>query len=609
MLRASGFLSPTARTAWLPICISLVIGAALLTPSVWANEDLLLWSTFLGGTGYYDESCACAHDADGNVVVVGLTSSQNLPVTAGGFDVTYNGSIDGFVAKLSADGSQLLWCTYLGGSELDWATAVAVDAEGNVVVAGWTDSPNFPVTPGAFDEMYNYGEDAYVAKLSSTGGELLWSTFLGGIEIDRASAVALDAGGEVVVAGTTTSRDFPTTPGAFDRTFAGGTTHGYDGFACRLSASGASLVWSTFLGGPEAYGYPGDDTIASLLLDATGCPIVAGTTSSPEFPTTAGAFDPTFNDSEDGFITKLAEDGAALVWSSYFGGSLGDDCSDIAWSGDGHLLVCGQTYSADLPTTPGVYQPTFGGGRDAYAAKIDNGGSAVPWCSYLGTPGAEAAYAIVGDAYGTAIVTGRTNSASFPVTPDAFDPAYNNGMWDTFLSRFDSQGRHLLWSSYLGGIDRDEVRDLATYGYGVVVLGHTLSSDYPTTPGAFDETHNGGYDVCASRFALLNPAAVGKPVASLDEAAVLGLPTPIPFVDQVVIRCGAVRSGLGAISIHDPDGRLVRADLPIVESGQSGYAAVWDGRADDGRQVGNGVYFVTLHTATGPQSRRVLRLK
>ncbi len=609
MLRVNRLLSPAACRTLLPICISLVTEAALFAPAVRANEDLLLWSTFLGGTGYYDESCACAHDADGNVVIVGLTSSQNLPVTAGAFDVSYNGSIDGFVAKLSADGSQLLWCTYLGGSGLDWATAVAVDAEGDVVVAGWTDSPDLPVTPGVFDETYNYGEDAYVAKLSSTGGELLWSTFLGGIDGDWAYAVAVGAGGEVVVGGTTSSSGFPTTPGAFDRTFAGGAGHGWDGFVCRLSASGAVLVWSTFLGGSEVGGDGGDDTIASLLLDETGCPIVAGTTSSHEFPTTAGAFDPTYNDGGDGFVTKLAQDGAALVWSSYFGGSLGEDCSDLAWSDDGHLLACGQTHSTDLPTTPGVYQPTFGGGRDAYAAKIDIGGSAVLWCSYLGTTEAEAANSITSDAYGAVIVTGRTNSASYPVTPDAFDPTYGGGMWDSFLSRLDAQGCQLLWSSYLGGTDRDEVRDLATYGEGVFVLGHTLSSDYPTTPGAFDETHNGGYDVCASRFAMLNPAAVGEPVASLNEAAVLGLPTPIPFVDQVVLRCGAVRPGPGAISVHDLDGRLVRADLPIVVSGQGGYAAVWDGRADDGRQVGNGVYFVTLQAATGSQGRRVLRLK
>ena len=190
-----------------------------------------------------------------------------------------------FVAKLNADGDELLYATYLGGSGDDYATALAIDATGAAVVVGETSSSDFPVTPGAFDGTYEgglNGGDAFVAKLSAGGDELLYATYLGGGEGDGATALAIDVTGAVVVVGSTSSSDFPVTPGAFSDSYGGGDGDYGDGFVARLSANGTELLYATYLGGS------GNDYATALVIDATDAVVVAGGTSSADFPATPG---------------------------------------------------------------------------------------------------------------------------------------------------------------------------------------------------------------------------------------------------------------------------------------------------------------------------------
>jgi hypothetical protein len=192
-----------------------------------------------------------------------------------------------------------VYSTFLGGSSSDGVKGLALDAQGSAIVAGVTDSPDFPSTPGAFDTTYN-GGDAFVTKLSPTGSSLVYSTFLGGAGGDFATALAVDGQGSAIVGGGTGSLDFPITPGAFDTTYNGN----QDGFVTRLSPTGSSLIYSTFLGGswgpgPSSPFGGGADWVNAVALDGQGAITVAGVTCSADFPTTPGAFDTSLN----GFVT------------------------------------------------------------------------------------------------------------------------------------------------------------------------------------------------------------------------------------------------------------------------------------------------------------------
>jgi hypothetical protein len=203
-----------------------------------SNLTALLAATFLGGGGSLgrDVATALALDAQGNVLVAGWTDSANFPATPGAYDTTLGDERDAFVAKLSSNLTTLLAATFLGGRGFDEATALALDAQGNVLLAGWTGSAYFPATPGAYDTTFNGWHDAFVAKLSSDLTTLLTATFLGGMQRDVATALALDAQGNVLLAGWTESVDFPATPGAYDATYNGGRNlfGGGDAFVAKL---------------------------------------------------------------------------------------------------------------------------------------------------------------------------------------------------------------------------------------------------------------------------------------------------------------------------------------------------------------------------------------
>jgi hypothetical protein len=241
-----------------------------------------------------------ALDAQGACTVGGWTWSTNFPTTPGAFATTHSGGLhDAWVARLSPTGASLVYSTFLGGTQWDQVNALAVDAQGACTVTGVTTSGDFPTTPGAFDLSYNGAMDAFVARLSPSGSSLVYSTFVGGAANDEAIALALDARGAVTIAGDTMSPDFPTTPGAFDTSYNGGSQFDGDAIVTRLSPTGASLVYSTFLGGTNA------DSAVVVVLDAQGAATVAGPTESTDFPTTPGAFDTTHNGNRDGFITHL----------------------------------------------------------------------------------------------------------------------------------------------------------------------------------------------------------------------------------------------------------------------------------------------------------------
>src|SRR5438309_281207 len=327
-------------------------------------DPVLSYSTYLGGSDF-DAAGGIAVDSAGNAFVTGDTSSANFPTTSGAFQTTYGGNSDAFVTKLNPTGSALIYSTYLGGSGDDIGFGIAVDSAGNAFVAGITDSANFPTTPGAFQTTYGGGSingDGFVAKLNPTGSALIYSTYLGGSGDDLGFGIAVDSAGNAYVTGLTDSANFPTTPGAFQTTYGGGNA---DAFVTKLNPTGSALIYSTYLGGSGEEGGKG------IAVDSAGNAYVTGLTDSANFPTTPGAFQTTYGGgNSDAFVTKLNPTGSALIYSTYLGGSGGEEPSGIAVDSAGNAFVAGITDDTTFPTTSGVFQTANGGNGDAFIARI-----------------------------------------------------------------------------------------------------------------------------------------------------------------------------------------------------------------------------------------------
>jgi hypothetical protein len=380
----------------------------------------------------------------------------------------------------------ITYSTYLGGSGDDFPIWSDIDPAGNFYVTGSTTSADFPTARKAFQPTFGGEEDAFVTKLNRSGSRVVWSTYLGGDAADAALGLDVDRRGNVVVTGRTSSTGFPTTPGAFQPAFAGGDN---DAFVTKLNAKGSRLLFSTFLGGT------GFDVGFISFFDRAGNVYVEGDTGSADFPTTPGSFQPTFGGGDgDGFVTKLRPNGARLVYSTFIGGSGGDGAHDGELDQAGSFYLDGFTGSTDFPTTPGAFQPAFGGGAtDAWAAKLNRTGTALVYSTYLGGGGDEDVFDLTTDRSGSAYIPGLTSSADFPVTPGAFQTTFQGGDLDGYLTKLNPAGTRAVYSTYLGGSDFDITGTVRVNRDGVAhVAGITGSTDFPVTSGAIQGSYGGG---------------------------------------------------------------------------------------------------------------------
>jgi photosystem II stability/assembly factor-like uncharacterized protein len=412
-------------------------------------------------------------------------------VYAGSFDALEAGG-DVFVMKLDPTGSTLIYATYLGGrgDETLYGTYIAVDASGNIYITGHTFSSDFPlVNPLQSICSGSFCDDAFITKLNVTGSALFYSTYLGGSDRDVANGVAVDASGNAYVTGLTSSADFPTTVGAFDRLCG---SNGLcnprqsiptdDAFVTKLNRTGSSFVYSTYLGGK------GGDVGNAIVVDAFGNAYVTGDTTSLDFPLVS-PLQQIFGGAIDAFVAKLNAAGSALIYSTYLGGDDNDIGYGIALDAFGDAYVTGNTTSINFPTV-NPFQPTSGGGSDAFIAKLNATGSAFIYSTYLGGFDDDFGYGIAVDASGSAYIAGSTLSINFP-TVKPVQPAFGGGVCgfdefsfpcsDAFVAKLNPIGSFLIYSSYLGGSNGD-------FGYGIAVdvVGHAYvtgqarSKDFPT---------------------------------------------------------------------------------------------------------------------------------
>jgi hypothetical protein len=414
------------------------------------NGSNIIYGTFIGGDGKdcfadygtadfpdYNTNNNIAIDANGIVYITGYTNSTNFPKTTGAFaETNAGGASDAFVVKISADGSSLVYGTYLGGTGEDRGTGIAIDANGNAYITGSTSSTDFPTTTGAFAETNAGGaSDVFAFKLSADGTTKLYSTYLGGDGKDSGNGIAVDAAGSAFITGTTDSVGLPFSAGAFD-TYGGGLS---DALIVKLSADGTNLVYGSYLGGA------GEDRGNDLAIDTTGAAFVTGDTSSPNFPTTPGAFQTIYSGGSlvskpDAFIVKFNDTGTSQVFSTYIGGNDVDYAYSISVNTNGEPFIAGHTHSNNLPATSWGYDTSYNGNGDIYIIKLNSSGSSVEYGSYIGGNGEDSGNAITLSVNGNLFLTGNANSKYyFPVTAGANDVHYDIN--DGYVIKLTPSGR------------------------------------------------------------------------------------------------------------------------------------------------------------------------
>jgi hypothetical protein len=467
------------------------------------------YATYLGGT-LEDDAYGIAIDTNGDAYVTGQTKSTNFPTVAGAYKTTNAGGFDVFVTKISADGSTLIYSTYVGGSGDDSGNAIAVDGSGNAFVAGGTgSSTNFPTTTG--QTTFGGGSlDAFVFELASSGGTLTYSTYLGGSGDDVATGLALakDGSGDTFVVGSTGSLNFPTTAGTVQPAINGTS----NGFVTKLNSSGSARLYSTYLGGGTG------DFASAVAVDTSNDAFVTGATQNSTFPTTPGAFQTTCSTAancngglSDAFISVLKPDASGFVYSTFLGGSGADQGLGIAVDSAGDAYVTGLTQSSDFKLKNAI-QGTFGGGtQDAFVSALNPAGSALLYSTYLGGNQNDAGAGIAVDTNKNVYVTGQTASTNFPtVSATQGTPGGGN---DAFVTQINPSGSAYVFSTYLGGsLNEDSTAVGPSFspvgaiavdsaGANIYVAGNTASTNFPKV-AAEQPANGGGTDAFVAKYSL-----------------------------------------------------------------------------------------------------------
>lgn len=496
--------------------------------------------------GSHDVAWAVAADAAGATYVAGYTDSWGFP-TLDAFQPAYGGGeYDAFVLKLDA-ADRLVYATYLGGRDEDRAYGLAVDASGAAYVTGYTHSPDFPVRAAGQPHVAG-DKDAFVVKLSPDG-RMAWGTFLGGVARDQGRAVAIAPGGDVVVAGSSDSPDFPApappVPGKRR-----------DAFVARLSAEDGAPRWSTLLGGS------GDELAFGVAVGPDGAPTVAGYTTSQDLPVAAAAQERA-GGGEDAFVLRLAPDGRSLEWATYLGGAGAERASSVAVDPTGAAYVTGYTESDDFPVDAeaaarllgdGRGIPSRRGGRDVFVAKVarDGGWS---WRTVVDGEATDHSFGIAVDQAGASAIAGYTRSTNFPWAPAAVDPDPNDG--DAFVLRLDPLGRPRSGGGRLAGSADDRLYALAIGpGGSLHAAGYSYSRDLDLV-GADRPSHRGDRDVVVGVLGD-GPTPESGPGAGLWQGAADRPASQWRFTTLV----GGRGNGPGAVARADIDaGRAGAAEL------------------------------------------------
>jgi len=540
-------------------------------------DPALTWSSYLlptsgSTTALNAQASSVALDSAGNVYMTGTL------LTTGPIN-------EAFVAKLTPTGT-LAFEAFIGGAGGNSdGYAIAVDAAGDIYLAGDTTSASFPADATYVYPYPGYSQEAFVMELTGTGN-IVFSHYFGGSGGNAIYGLALDSSDNVYVVGATNSPDMVVTTGTKE-------AGGVDAFVAAFAAATGQLGYSTYLGGA------GDDYGNAIAVDTQGDAFVTGSTNSSNFPVAGSPFQSTLKGGTDAFAAKIGGGGGAVIYATYLGGSANDEGNGIAVDPSGAVYVTGDTASTDFPIVkPGAFQSTYGGATDAFVTRLAGSGQTLLYSTYVGGSGADVGYAVTIDSVGNAYITGTTSSTNYPVTGDAFQST-SQGPTNALVTALNSTGSSLLYSSYLGGNNSAPTPTGGTnygdYGTslarncvdGLVVAGATSSTNFPTTSGAVTPAFPGG-----SSDAFVTQMGVGGGIPAI---------TPGGVVNNASFATGPVAPG-SLVSIFGtslaPFAQVYSLPFPLTTS-LSGAAVSVDNVNAPMFYAGSGQINIQLPQATG----------
>ena len=492
-----------------------------------AIDPVLEYSSYLGGPAE-EGANDLKVDANGFVLLTGYGRAPNSP-DLNPFQQTSGVSSDTFVFKLDPTGKKLIYYAFLGGDFDDDGQGIDIDSGGYAYVSGQTSSLNFPLKNPIQRQFGGGYKDAFVAKLTPDGRNLVYSTYLGGSGEESGASVAIDAAGNAYVVGETFSFDFPT-KNALQPHIAGGG----DAYLVKVAADGSALLFATYLGGSSNdYGF-------GVAVDKNGSAYVAGYSQSGDFPTYKGFQLKQKSGASSAFVAKFSPAGDALSYSTFLGGSSGSWGGHIAVDDNGDAFVTGYTSSDDFPIK-NAFQPARGGGQDVFLTKLAPSGSELVYSTFLGGSGIDFGFGRVAvDSNGSAVVTGFTASKDFP-TKNSLQPYVGGGAYgyDAFVTKLTPDGGALIFSTYLGGNAWDAGTAVAIGPNGVIwVAGETFSTDFPVK-NAFQKDYGGNGDIFLVRLGpdAPSPASFSVTPNKLSFSFVIG--SAMPPQQQVLVSSSA----------------------------------------------------------------------
>jgi len=569
--------------------------------------DPVLYSSQVGGTGD-DGLQAVAVDSTGAAYATGYAGAA-FPVSSG--SLSYGGSTDVVVLKLDPTGANLVYAVYLGGAFPDHAYGIAVDSNGNAIVAGVTGSADYPVANPIQATYAGGNSEAFVTKVNAAGTGLVYSTYVGGSQSEDAHAVAVDATGNAYVTGGTQSSNWVVTSNAFQMAKGGNR----DAFVLELDPAGNRL-YSTFVGGQQ------EDFGQGIAVNGAGDIFVAGVTSSSDFPT-RNAYQPSNHGASDAFVLELSPGSPQLGFSTYLGGAADDTAAGLALNPiTGSAVVAGQSFSTDFPTSPGAWDRFYHPQWDAWVAEISSNGTLV-FSTYLGGDGDDMVMAVAQGPTGGPWVAGRTTSSDFPLAGGPYQGA-GAGSGDVFVTHFDVGGTALLYSTYLGGASDDQALGLAVDGTEAAYVVGQTGGGFPSTPGAY-QSPGTAVDAFAAKLraaltlSQVDPASgttaggtqvtlTGSGFAPYMHATFGGASVPTTYASPATLVANTPPHAAGQVSVQviSPDGArsnlLFNSYTYVTESADGGAT---DGGATDGGD-GGPVDLLKCSCAAGASSSTAL---
>lgn len=490
------------------VCLFVITIIGLIDSNLKAqpNQSVSVYSSYFGGSNS-EWGSSIAVDSLGYVYLAGNSFSTDLPVKSA-IQSQNAGSSDAFVVKLSPDMKEIIFCTYLGGTDYDGIMDIALDKSGNLYAIGFTGSSNFPYTKNAYDTVHNGDYDLFFMKMD-TQGKLLYSTYFGGSAKEQPRGLILDDSLNIYLTGFTNSRNFPI-KSAYSGNYNGGNGGDYgfggDAFIVKFNMKYDTLVFSTYLGGLN------DELGYGIAVDKEYNVYITGETSSSNFPVQNG-FKTIYGGNTDGFITKLKNTGKEIIYSSYFGGINMDVLGAVAINDKNEAYIIGGTKSSNLPCSENAFYKQLIGGEDVVIGKVNASGNALGYLSYFG--GSKTDFGKWGcpklhliDS-STIILVSNSLSTNLPVTVNAFDNNFSGGSdyGDLFISKLNIDKKENLYTSYFGGSAEEGAHlGLVCLNDSTIYLGSWTSSTnlYTSLNALFSNFRGGGADACIMKVALPN---------------------------------------------------------------------------------------------------------